>query len=61
MKALFARLTDEAGAISTEYATVAVAACGAGGILYQFLTSSAFAELLGKILTTAFKWIFALG
>ena len=58
---IISRLLSQSGAISTEYATVAVAACGAGGILYQFLTSSAFSDLLGKILMTAFKWIFNLG
>lgn len=61
MRKAFALLKSSTGAISTEYATVAVAACGAGGILYQFLTSSAFADLLGKILSAAFKWIFNLG
>ena len=55
------KLRGDGGALSAEYATVAVAACGAGGILYQFLTSSAFADLLGRILTVAFKWIFGLG
>lgn len=61
MKRYLNRLASSSGAISAEYATVAVAACGAGGILYQFLTSSAFADVIGKILTTAFKWIFNLG
>lgn len=61
MTKLIRVLKDQRGAVSAEYATVAVAACGAGGILYQFLTSSAFADVLGKILTTAFKWVFAMG
>lgn len=59
MRKLRALLADQRGALTAEYATVAVAACGAGGILYQFLTSSAFADLLSKILGTAFKWIFS--
>lgn len=54
-------LKAETGALSAEYATVAVAACGAGGILYQFLTSSSFASLLADILGAAFKWVFGLG
>lgn len=56
MKTLIKRLSDEAGAVSAEYATVAVAACGAGGILYKFLTSSSFASLLANILGKAFSW-----
>lgn len=60
MRKLRQRLADQRGALTAEYATVAVAACGAGGILYQFLTSSAFADLLSKILGTAFKWIFSI-
>lgn len=59
MQKLRRLLADQRGALTAEYATVAVAACGAGGILYQFLTSSAFADLLSKILGTAFKWIFS--
>lgn len=51
------RLRDEAGAVSAEYATVAIAACGAGGILYKFLTSSSFASLLADILGKAFSWV----
>ena len=61
MRRILNLLANDRGALSAEYATVAVAACGAGGILYQFLTSSAFSDLLGKILMTAFKWIFNLG
>ncbi|MEN9711446.1 MAG: hypothetical protein RL441_1438 [Actinomycetota bacterium] len=57
MTTLIKRLSDEAGAVSAEYATVAVAACGAGGILYKFLTSSSFASLLANILGKAFSWI----
>ncbi len=53
--------TSDVGAISAEYATVAVAACGAGGILFKFLTSSSFASLLADILGKAFSWIFNLG
>ena len=53
-------LKSEAGAVSAEYATVAIAACGAGGILYKFLTSSSFASLLANILGKAFSWVFGL-
>ncbi len=55
------QLRSDVGAISAEYATVAVAACGAGGILYKFLSSSSFASLLADILGKAFSWIFNLG
>ena len=55
------QFTSDVGAISAEYATVAVAACGAGGILFKFLTSSSFASLLADILGKAFSWIFNLG
>ena len=53
-------LKSESGAVSAEYATVAIAACGAGGILYKFLTSSSFASLLANILGKAFSWVFGL-
>lgn len=53
-------LKSETGAVSAEYATVAIAACGAGGILYKFLTSSSFASLLANILGKAFSWVFGL-
>jgi hypothetical protein len=58
---LLRRVSSDVGAISAEYATVAVAACGAGGILYKFMTSSSFASLLADILGKAFSWIFNLG
>lgn len=54
---LLTKLRDDAGAVSAEYATVAIAACGAGGILYKFLTSSSFASLLADILGKAFSWV----
>jgi hypothetical protein len=54
------QLKNEAGAISAEYATVGIAACGAGGILYKFLTSSSFASLLADVLGKGFSWIFTL-
>ena len=57
---IFTILKSESGAVSAEYATVAIAACGAGGILYKFLTSSSFASLLANILGKAFSWVFGL-
>ena len=60
MKTILKRLSDESGAVSAEYATVAIAACGAGGILYKFLTSSSFASLLANILGKAFSWAIGL-
>ena len=61
LSSIVTRLRSDVGAISAEYATVAVAACGAGGILYKFLSSSSFASLLADILGKAFSWIFNLG
>lgn len=57
----FSRLRSASGAVSAEYATVAIAACGAGGILYKILTSGAFATLITNIIEKAFSWIFNLG
>lgn len=54
------RLTNQRGALSAEYATVGIAACGAAGILYKFLTSSSFAALLSNVLEAAFSWVFNL-
>jgi hypothetical protein len=55
------RIRSASGAVSAEYATVAIAACGAGGILYKILTSGAFASLVTSIIEKAFSWIFNLG
>jgi hypothetical protein len=55
---LTSTLRQDLGAVSAEYATVAIAACGAGGILFKFLTSSSFASLLADILGKAFSWVF---
>jgi hypothetical protein len=55
------QLRSQTGAVSAEYATVAIAACGAGGILYKILTSGAFAGLVTSIIEKAFSWIFNLG
>lgn len=53
------RLRDlQDGALTAEYATVGIAACGAAGILYKFFTSSSFAALLSSIFEQAFSWIF---
>jgi hypothetical protein len=46
------------GALTAEYATVGIAACGAAGILYKFFTSSSFAALIASIFEQAFSWIF---
>lgn len=52
------RLHDlQDGALTAEYATVGIAACGAAGILYKFFTSSSFAALLSSIFEQAFSWI----
>lgn len=55
------KLLSQSGAVSAEYATVAIAACGAGGILYKILTSGAFAGLITSIIEKAFSWIFNIG
>lgn len=54
------RLQNQRGALSAEYATVGIAACGAAGVLYKFLTSSSFAALLSNVLEAAFSWVFNL-
>jgi hypothetical protein len=54
------RLMGQRGALSAEYATVGIAACGAAGVLYKFLTSSSFAALLSNVLEAAFSWVFNL-
>lgn len=46
------------GALTAEYATVGIAACGAAGILYKFFTSTSFAALLSNVFEQAFSWIF---
>ncbi|MCX6402555.1 MAG: DUF4244 domain-containing protein [Actinobacteria bacterium] len=46
------------GALTAEYATVGIAACGAAGILYKFFTSTSFAALLASIFDQAFSWLF---
>jgi hypothetical protein len=58
LQILTSTLRQDLGAVSAEYATVAIAACGAGGILFKFLTSSSFASLLADILGKAFSWVF---
>ena len=60
MRKIVLRLTHQRGALSAEYATVGIAACGAAGILYKFLTSSSFAALLSNVLEAAFSWVFNL-
>lgn len=54
------RVRSQQGALSAEYATVGIAACGAAGVLYKFLTSTSFAALLSNVLEAAFSWVFNL-
>ena len=60
LKRVIIHLSGQKGALSAEYATVGIAACGAAGILYKFLTSSSFAALLSNVLEAAFSWVFNL-
>lgn len=60
LKRVIIHLGGQKGALSAEYATVGIAACGAAGILYKFLTSSSFAALLSNVLEAAFSWVFNL-
>ena len=60
LKKVIIHLGGQKGALSAEYATVGIAACGAAGILYKFLTSSSFAALLSNVLEAAFSWVFNL-
>jgi hypothetical protein len=58
IKALIRLKNLQDGALTAEYATVGIAACGAAGILYKFFTSSSFAALIASIFEQAFSWIF---
>jgi hypothetical protein len=44
---------DESGMTTAEYAVGTVAACGAGGLLFKFLTSDTFLDLLRSIFNGA--------
>jgi hypothetical protein len=48
-----ARVGDEAGMTTAEYAVGTVAACGLGGLLVKLLTSDTFAMLLDRIFSNA--------
>lgn len=44
---------DESGMTTAEYAVGTVATCGAGGLLFKFLTSDTFLDLLRSIFNGA--------
>jgi hypothetical protein len=44
---------DESGMTTAEYAVGTVAACGAGGLLFKFLTSDMFMDLLRSVFGSA--------
>ncbi len=59
MKDLAIRLReDEAGMSTAEYAVGTVAACGLGGVLIKLLTSDTITDLLWKVITQAFQFLF---
>jgi len=49
---------DESGMTTAEYAVGTVAACGLGGLLIKLLTSEGFADLLWRVISKAFSFLF---
>lgn len=46
---------DESGMTTAEYAVGTVATCGAGGLLFKFLTSDTFMDLVRSIFDNALR------
>jgi len=49
---------DERGLTTAEYAVGTVAAAGLGGVLIKLLSSNEARNLLWKVFTGAFSWLF---
>ncbi len=49
---------DEQGMTTAEYAVGTVAVCGLGGILIKLLSSDGFFDLLWKVISSAFSFLF---
>jgi len=49
---------DETGMSTAEYAVGTVAACGLGGVLIKLLTSDTIMDLLWKVISQAFQFLF---
>jgi len=49
---------DERGLTTAEYAVGTVAAAGLGGVLIKLLGSNQARDLLWKVITGAFSWLF---
>jgi hypothetical protein len=49
---------DDRGMSTAEYAVGTVAACSAGGLLLQLLSSDAASDLLWRVINKAFEFIF---
>ncbi len=59
MNELAVRMRDEDAGMSTaEYAVGTVAVCGLGGLLIKLLSSGQVTELLWKVISSAFSFLF---
>lgn len=59
MEELAVRLhEDEQGMSTAEYAVGTVAVCGLGGMLIKLLSSEQFMDLLWRVLSQAFSFLF---
>ncbi len=59
MGELTVRMRDEDRGMSTaEYAVGTVAVCGLGGLLIKLLSSGQVTELLWKVISSAFSFLF---
>ena len=59
MNELVVRMLDEDKGMSTaEYAVGTVAVCGLGGVLIKLLSSEQFTDLLWRVISAAFSFLF---
>lgn len=59
MRDLAVRLSEsEQGMSTAEYAVGTVAACGLGGVLIKLLTSDRVTDLLWRVISQAFDFLF---
>ena len=58
MNELAVRMHEESGMSTAEYAVGTVAVCGLGGVLIKLLTSESFVDLLWRVISTAFSFLF---
>ena len=58
MKHLKMLIRNDAGLTTAEYAVGTCAAAGLGGLLFKILTSSQIADLIVRLLSRAFSFLF---